>query len=375
MPSDSLDLPAAEPEVDPDRVLVRLATAGDYDAIAEHFVRCFDEGWPPYDISCSVSDHVAWKLTADELCAEQQIIATLDDDPSYVIAMTSWVRRPIWIRGEQRVIIDVGDISVRPEWRMIRINQKRRDLRKALGHESYDLQMSWLPHHPARRKSGLRQPILGNRVLVLWKPASLRSLIQVPRRTLGWKHAARVISDALRHRFRMPHRSRFAGQLVDLERFDDRTDAMWEAAKPQFEFALERTQDYLNWRYADPRAGRFEVRAAVEDGTVIGYCVTKPTADSAEIVDLLVRPGRLDALEALVADAVARVKRESKRDLHCWLPQRHPYVATVRALWFYDSGRDPSLRYSGGVIPIEELDFLQHADLRVHVTEGDSDFV
>ena len=69
-----------------------------------------------------------------------------------------------------------------------------------LGFDIGDLSMMWLPHHPATRKKNLLRPTLGNRVLVLWKPAGIRSLVSVPARSAGWRHAAAVVTDAARRR-------------------------------------------------------------------------------------------------------------------------------------------------------------------------------
>jgi len=380
--ADESDAPPATPSaIDLDRVVVRLARDDDYQRIADHLVLCFGQ-WPSFEIACPVVDHVIWKMNSNPRARSEQIMGVLDDDDRFIVSLAIRVRRAVWVRGRELAAIDPSDSAVHPDWRRMRVDSKRRGLREALGHHLWDMSLSWLPQHPATRKESLTRPTLGNRVLVFWKPANVRNLVSVPYRTAGPKHAARVALTALRASLgRLPSRlggraaASFRAEMVDLERFDDRTDALWEAAKAQFDFAVIRTQDYLNWRYADPRSGRFELRAALEDGELIGYSVTKPYANPAEIVDLLVRPGRLDAVAALVGDAVARVEREGSRDIHCWLPQHHPYVGTVRSLGFLDSGRDPSVRYRAGQIDPEELAFLQEPLAAVHMTQGDSDFV
>ena len=363
------------PGVNPDRVAVRMIRDDDIEPIVDHLLRCFEDGWPPFEVDCSVADHVSWKLNANTESWNQQVIATLEDDDRYVVALAIRIRRPGWVRGQERVILDVTDQSVHADWRRMHINQKRSNFRKTVGHDTHDLSFSWLPQHPATRKSSLEDPTFGNRVLVLWRPGSLRSLVSLPRHLAGWGHTASVVRAAIRGRFRRRPGPTFAGEIVDLRQFDDRTDAVWDAVKPELDFAIARTQDYLNWRYLDPRAGRFEARAAIEAGEVVGYCVTKPHADPASIVDLLVWPGRLDVVEALVTDAVARIDRERRRDIRCWLPQTHPYAAVIRQLGFLDSGGDPSARYSAETMADEDLEFLLDPAARVHVTEGDADFV
>lgn len=370
-------VPPANERDDSDRVRVRYVRDDDAEVIADHLNRSF-ERWPPYEIDCSVGEHVDSKLHANEDSWRQQIVATLDDDDRYVVAFALRIRRPAWIRQQPRVLLDVCDQSVPPEWRMMHINDKRGDFRAAEGHETHDLQMTWLPHHPATRKGNLERPTLGNRVLVFIRPAGVRSRLSIAYRSAGARHALRSALDWARSRVGFDRPRRFAGSVEPLERFDERTDALWERVKPSFEFAVRREQSYLNWRYADPRAGRFQIWAAMRDGQVVGYSVTKQGGARDAIVDLLVDPEEVGALDALIADAVARLGRDSagrRREMSCWLPGRHPYVERLRAHGFFDSGRDPSLRYRPMAMTEDELRFLLDPELPVHVTQGDSDFV
>jgi GNAT superfamily N-acetyltransferase len=365
------------PGVAADRAVARLMRDEDVPQIVELLKLCFDR-WPPFEVTCSLEDHVRWKMHADDESRARQTVATPIDDDATIISSAFQIRRLCWVRGEEKVSADAADQAVHPDWRQLGVNEKRHSLRRELGVENHDFLLSWLPNHPATRRAGLRNPILGNRVIVLWQPGRLRSVASVPYRVRGRAFAARVVRDWLRHQLSRPfRRSRvpaFDGEIVDLKRFDDRTDAVWEAAKTEFDFAAVRRQGFLNWRFADPRAGRFVMRAAIEDGEVIGYCVTKPYANPAEIMDLLVLPGRLDAVAALVSDAVRLIREQGRAEIHCWLPQTHPYLETVRALGFFDSGRDPSLRYSPAVMGEEELAFLRDPGTRVHATIGDTDF-
>lgn len=378
--SETVRTPAAERAASPElaRVSVRLTRDNDLPAMEKLFLECFDGEWPPFQIDCSVLEHIEWKLNSDPKTRGEQIVATPEGDDDDVICAAIRIRRPGWMRGESRVLMDAADMSVRPDWRMIRLSRYLRAARADLDQpDDFDVLLQWLPNHPATRKNTIDEPMLGNRVLVLCQPGSLRSMVAGSRGVGGWPQVRRTLGQAARARLprsgrgRVPH---FGGQIVDLEGFDDRTDAVWDEAKTGFDFAVQRTHDYLNWRYADPRSGRFDIRAAVDGHELVGYCVTKTQAEPAEVVDLLVRPGRLDAVGALVSDAVTRIRNHGDADIHLWLPTVHPYQATIRALGFYDSGRDPSLHYSTAVMTSEELAFLRDPALAVHITQGDSDF-
>jgi GNAT superfamily N-acetyltransferase len=96
--------------------------------------------------------------------------------------------------------------------------------------------------------------------------------------------------------------------ISEIRSFGDGIDAFWDEVKDSYDFILERTRKNLNWSYCDPRAGDFTVKQAEEDGRILGYIVIEKGGDEeypeAEIVDLLTVPRRLDAADALLADAV-----------------------------------------------------------------------
>jgi hypothetical protein len=86
-----------------------------------------------------------------------------------------------------------------------------------------------------------------------------------------------------------------------------------------------RHRAYLNWRYADPRAGRYTIRVAEEKGELLGYVVPAVSRGKGFIADLLVLPGRLDVVAALVEDAAGHLAERGLSALRCWCAKRHPY--------------------------------------------------
>ena len=114
-----------------------------------------------------------------------------------------------------------------------------------------------------------------------------------------------------------------AGCIETVLQSDERVEELWEAAARDFDLIAVRDQEFLNWRYCDPRAGVFIARALWQGGSMLGYCIMTILNSRAYIADLLVRSGRTDVLEQLLVDAV-RISREAEADaIVCELPRRH----------------------------------------------------
>jgi hypothetical protein len=130
--------------------------------------------------------------------------------------------------------------------------------------------------------------------------------------------------------------------IRDVIRFDDRADAFWSDAASSFTLIGERTGGFLNWRFCDPRGGDFLVKTAVENNKMIAYIAAKterlnPEYPQGYIADVLALPGRADAADALIRDAVAHMHASGINAVRCMLPKRSPYAAALRRCGFMDT--------------------------------------
>lgn len=160
------------------------------------------------------------------------------------------------------------------------------------------------------------------------------------------------------------------------ERFDERIRPFFAEAAEAFDFIQVRTPEFLNWRYVDPRSGQFTIRVAEVDGDVLGYAVLETGRATANLADLLVRPGRADIAHALVRDASILARESGASAIRSWMMRDHPYEALLTDLGFVrvHTSTKPVFHASPRTDP-EELAFLQHPDTRVHLMLGDSDHV
>ena len=87
-------------------------------------------------------------------------------------------------------------------------------------------------------------------------------------------HIVNLLND-VRNFFSYPHSKKKDLQILEISSYDDRIDEFWHEVNDYYRFIIERTKDYLNWRYCDPRGGEYIVKTAEEDGRILGYSVLR----------------------------------------------------------------------------------------------------
>ncbi|RPJ53066.1 MAG: GNAT family N-acetyltransferase, partial [Acidobacteria bacterium] len=121
---------------------------------------------------------------------------------------------------------------------------------------------------PSRRLiEKLRWPYLDD-VPCLVKPLTRRAL-RHPR----WPTPLnRLVSAATLPLVRVVSRSRpLAAQIEPIRHFDARFTELWERLAAQFDLAVRRDADYLNWKFIEPPHVRYSVAALKRHETIGGY--------------------------------------------------------------------------------------------------------
>lgn len=161
-----------------------------------------------------------------------------------------------------------------------------------------------------------------------------------------------------------------------IERFDERFDAFVDRASEEFDLIQVRDCEFLNWRYADDRAGQFTIRVAEDDGEVLGYLAIRTGRSSTDIADLLVLPGRLDVAHALIRDAVELSRRTGSSAIRSWMISGHPYEPLLGDIGFVRVRTSTKpVFHANPRTDAAELAFLAEPTTRVHLMLGDSDHI
>jgi predicted N-acetyltransferase YhbS len=187
-------------------------------------------------------------------------------------------------------------------------------------------------------------------------------------RDLGWVDIYEVPT------FRLPLTPGLAlpapSQIVELERFDDRFDRLWERVKDDYPITAKRDQAHLQWRYVRSPGGAYRILACVDAGTVLGYAVLKRFYTELQVVDILT-VGEPDVGIELISRAAQIALQNSALALSLWLNVTHPLHHALERLGFRNG--EP-VTYFGGLALQPDLPAAGLYDFRNwYLTMGDSD--
>lgn len=161
--------------------------------------------------------------------------------------------------------------------------------------------------------------------------------------------------------------------------FDDRIDGFWNRVKDHYAFIVERTRDYLNWRYCDPRGGDYTVKIAEGNGEVLGYIVAKIDSRWKDypigyIVDLITFPKRRDVADVLVRESIRDFDQLNINTVRCQIVEGHPYQRILEKCGFVKRSIDRSVFLMPNAATWKELEkMLKCSASRIHFVYGDYD--
>ncbi len=344
------------------------------------------ERWPNLQISVPRIEHFRWKVSAPQGLEPSSDVIEIG---GRIVGYSGGSRRDVWVQGQLYSGSHGGDQCIHPDfqeqgltrpWREWR-DEQRAKLPPRVG-------MSEGSTHPRLIRSSKRRGQrleVANHVERLTLPLDLGAIARgggasgdrVTPRSLF--RAARTLQRMLAGRLRWRSSSEVSStiEVRDVESFDERADALWERVREEFDYAVMRNRDYLNWRYIDPRAGVYRVRAAMDGDELAGFMVTGANGTDevdAQVVDLLVLPGRNAVLRALVADAVAHARGEGAETVTVQMPQRHPYREAFLRAGFVKAHRVTTYGFRlRGDSPLEFA--VKDPNARIHVAFGDGDHI
>lgn len=363
------------------RATIRNAAPDDAPQMVELLSRAF-RGWPAFELPASPLEHLRWKMRSDPIAPRHQWVAEID---GRIAATMLRVIRRVRVKGRDFLARDDVDVAVDPDFQerglygatLDHVLDRQRDA-------EFDLAF-WYSTNPRTRRSSpaTEDWPLANTIQVLQKPLRARAIVARRREKYGGRMPVPLavlgieLAAALNRLGHPPYWSRVrpSWSIATLERFDDRIGEFFDEAARPFDYLIVRDEDYLNWRYSDPAAGSFTIRAAEQQGKLLGYLVFKIAEGEGWIADLLALPGRTDVARSLIEDALQLFREAGLERVTCWMISRHPYNGILRRTGFIDSKRDVGFRYRVVSLDKRELEFLADPGARVHLTHGDTDWV
>lgn len=321
---------------------------GDEEGILRVLQRTYDR-WPAIDTSVAPIDHLRWKIHADQV---PPLMHSVIESDGRIVGTVLSLRQSFKIGGAVLNGRQGTDIAVDPDYQGQGVARLLMEMgtREVPLHYEFELHVGSRSRHPAM--SSVRSQVY----------AASTALAQV-------EVLVAPLAGSLPSAGTGP-----AWSIADAAEFDHRIGPFFEAASAPFDLIVVRTMDYLNWRFADPRGGRFRIRLAEKDGRLLGYSVLSSMRREGYIADLLALPGRVDVAESLLHDALTIFREAGLQSGRCWAPHGHPYEDAFRAAGFIERKRGRHVTYRA-FRHLDAVRALSEPDARVHLTIGDSDSV
>ncbi|MEA4961865.1 GNAT family N-acetyltransferase [Lutispora sp.] len=171
--------------------------------------------------------------------------------------------------------------------------------------------------------------------------------------------------------------------IREVKSFDQVFDTLWNKVKNDYPISIERSSQYLNWRYiAGPQ--EYKAFAAYKNDELIGYIVAalEDKLDKAgetqllgHIADLICIKDHTDAAADLISEAEKYLKNSGACAISCWMIKEWFYGEILTKLAFLQL-RSPSVLTA---LPIGDTaaamkDFIYDYK-NWYVTIGDSDYI
>lgn len=322
--------------------------------------------WPSVNIDVPAIEHLHWKMNPPAALA-RPVHEVVVVDGQLAAFHLRWMP-DIQIGGSTYRVLWSADLAVLPAFRgrgLSRLlntadrNQRRDEGLFEFGTPSNAPQVSHMDGGD----------VVGRDLRVWVRTFGLRSFLARQLRGLPPRHL-------FPRRRPRPDPDAVPREVVELERFDERADELWESTRHEFDLVSPRSADFLNWRYRDPAGGPTIALGVVERDRLLGYAVFKRDGTWCNVIDLLTRPEQPAVARRLLAAGAARLRADGCRGMTCWLPPGHRDEHALQEAGFADSGAQ---RITFGLrehLPHPEtLPVIEDPASRAHVTMGDFDFV
>jgi GNAT superfamily N-acetyltransferase len=96
---------------------------------------------------------------------------------------------------------------------------------------------------------------------------------------------------------------------------------------------IQRSADYLNWRYVSHPSARYEIVTARRHGKLRGYAVWTEAGEDASIVDLFGEDNPA-MVKALVSEVIRRLTKHPVTTVSLWLNESHPWISACTDMGF-----------------------------------------
>lgn len=367
--------------------LIRIYHSGDEEEIV-HFLQDTSKPWPRFDIDCSPIEHWKWKFLENPTNKDvfPHIVA---EDDGRIIGVTHGMLFRIKIGDGTYLCAKPADLVIHPDYQgrgiFSRMDKLRLSTFESLGsHFFYALTSN---------------PIIINRQIEKTRslfPHPIKALIKIEDVNKYFKYDNRERSKWKRLYLKMglyilitlnklaniklKPSKRNDVTVVEVSRFDERIDNFYDKVKSSYNFIVEKSHVYMNWRYCDKRGGDFKVWVAEVNEEILGYLVLRINNIDEDnpigyIMDVLAVEGREDIIENFIQFSRDYFKTRRVNAIHIQVVGGHIYERIFNKYGFIDTMVKPYLRYGHANIGEDLEKFRGSSASMLHYPYGEGDTI
>lgn len=356
---------------------------GDEEEILELLELVFNR-WPHFDLRCTPIEHWAWKFKDNPI---HKIIISLSISDGKIIGCFHNVIQRLKIGNSIFLSCHGLDVAVHPNHRRKGIYTKTRSFVDELEAKAevkfhYSIDTNPILIKQSKQRGHVSLPFT---LIILVRINDVNFQLRMMPTKYAWikKYGFRLIK--LYNKFRNALR-RFPSldqnfTISEIQSFDDRINIFWNEVKGYYNFIVERSKTYLNWRYCDIRSGNYIVRQVEDESEILGYSVLRINRYLEEypvgyIVDMLTLPDRFDIIEALVEDAVTYFNKNDINIIQFMCVKNYQYKALFYKFGFLDSRIRPFINYPPNPEIDKQLNKINKSnENKTHFVFGDYDAI
>jgi hypothetical protein len=359
------------------QVSCRQYEKGDETGIVKLLVSVFDS-WPQFNLESQPLDHWRWKYERDHI--NQKVIAISESD-GRIVGVNHAFPVNIKIGEAMTSCYQATDLAIHPDYRGMKLYPKMSEIKTRL-HNEYNSSLNYgVTGNPRVIAASIKAGRLGF-------PKQIASLLSINDVDLHYeiinvkypeivKKGVKVLQSVkriARPRFREVIHS----QVV--HKFDYRYSSFWNQIRREYDFIIERSPEYLNLRYCDPRGGDYHIKSIEEAGEILGYIVLRINRYNQEypeghVVDFLTYPDRLDVAESLLSDAISFFQGNNINSIRYWVVAKHPYEELFKRFGFINTRKQLRVNLHPMNNGSDWAVFMNAPANRLHFQYGDSDWI
>jgi hypothetical protein len=310
------------------------------------------EKWPFFDIDCSPVEHWRWRYQENPLNKTNVVVIEKNEE---IIACGHNILSDIKIYGKDYLGSYGTDHCVDPNYQGLGLSKKITEAHHELRKKERVLLPYMVTVNPKIIASGARKIAFPHgfplSVVYLTRIEDINKHIQmkeVKQETLV--RIRHILEKTIKSQDIQPN---FNITVNQFSRFNEKIDRFFEKINKYYDFIIKKNRDYLNWRYCDPRAGKYVIKLAEDNEQILGYAICRINKleeyHTGYIVELLTIPDRLDVAETLLLSSLQYFNAEDVNEVCHQLIKGHPYETLFNKYGFHggEGGRRVFYNYMG----------------------------